>query len=72
MPPRFPHGLKRNPIHMSTSEKAVFAMLGTSVVAGILHLAASPFWAKQDSSAVDDTSSEGGDSGKPKPYIFQL
>jgi hypothetical protein len=80
MPPRFPHGLKKNPIHMNFSEKTVFAMLGTSVAAGLFTLATSPLWSKEspgggaDDEAKDKNknSSDDDDGGKPKPYIFQM
>jgi hypothetical protein len=82
MPPRFPHGLKKNPIHMNHSEKAVFAMLGTSILAGLLHLATSPLYNNNNtknnlSGSGSDTSHENGDGdgtnkSKQKPYVFQL
>lgn len=48
MPPRLPHGLKKNPIHMNAGEKAMFAVLGASVFAGLINLATSPLYSKEE------------------------
>eukprot|EP01083_Nonionella_stella_P287866 979971_1 len=46
MPPRLPHGLKKGPFHMNTSEKTVLGMLGCSIMAGFYTLATSPLYDK--------------------------
>lgn len=73
MPPRLPHGLKKNPIHMNSSEKAVFAMLTASIGAGLIHLATSPLWSKPDPESQPASDEDQKDkNGKQKPYIFQM
>lgn len=68
MPPRFPHGLKKNPIHMSLSEKGVFAMLGLSIGAGLFNLATSPLYVKDS----DKDEKKETDDGKKKDYSFAV
>lgn len=43
MPPRFPHGLKKPPSQMNTSELAIFGILGTSVIIGIYQMGKDAF-----------------------------
>ena len=58
MPPKFPHGLKHNPIIMNTAEKTVFAMLGVSITAGLFMLATSPLYEKAKKSDGEDDTKE--------------
>ena len=55
MPPRLPHGLKKNPIHMNAGEKAMFAVLGASVFAGLMNLATSPLYSKKEEEVKQST-----------------
>lgn len=68
MPPRFPHGLKKNPIHMNWAEKTVFALLGLSMGAGLFNLATSPLYAKDS----DKNEKKETEDGKKKNYSFSV
>ena len=68
MPPRFPHGLKHNPIHMNAAEKSVLAMLGLSMGAGLFLLATSPLYAKDN--AKDEE--KGTKDEQKKNYWFEV
>lgn len=46
MPPRFPNGLKRDPMIMSLPEKVIFGALSFSVGMGLFQLIKSP-WTEQ-------------------------
>lgn len=67
MPPRYPHGLKQSPMIMSKGEKAVLAILGFSISAGIYNLVTSPWRevaSSQEGRSIDDK--------KKKPYPFAV
>ena len=48
MPPRFPHGLKKNPLIMSSFEKMVFGILTLSIGTGMFQIVTSP-WSENQS-----------------------
>ena len=68
MPPRYPHGLKKNPIIMNWAEKSVFAILGLSIGAGLLNLATSPLYVKES----DKDEKKEPEDGKKKDYSFSV
>eukprot|EP00558_Chaetoceros_sp_UNC1202_P009937 CAMPEP_0197237766 /NCGR_PEP_ID=MMETSP1429-20130617/4508_1 /TAXON_ID=49237 /ORGANISM="Chaetoceros sp., Strain UNC1202" /LENGTH=78 /DNA_ID=CAMNT_0042696827 /DNA_START=124 /DNA_END=360 /DNA_ORIENTATION=- len=78
MPPRLPHGLKRNPIYMDAYEKTVFGILGASITAGLFHLATSPLYKKEeenDTGTSTDSklkSKEDKDKAKEKSFFFSV
>lgn len=47
MPPRYPHGLKKNPLIMSSFEKMVFGILTLSIGTGMFQIVTSPWSEKQ-------------------------
>mmetsp|Transcript_14414 Transcript_14414/g.27101 ORF Transcript_14414/g.27101 Transcript_14414/m.27101 type:complete len:92 (+) Transcript_14414:2120-2395(+) len=67
MPPRFPHGLKRSPMHMNASEKSVLAALGLSVFAGLFHLTTSPLYhanKEEQTNPTTTSTSDGNDNDR--------
>jgi hypothetical protein len=53
MPPKFPHGLKKDPLKMSRAEFAIFGALAGSIGLGIYQLVTSP-WSEQKQQQRDE------------------
>ena len=51
MPPRLPHGLKKDPTNMSRGELAIFGVLAGSVGLGVYQLVTSPWSEQKDDKA---------------------
>lgn len=68
MPPRLPHGLKKNPIHMNVGEKAMFAVLGASVFAGLMNLATSPLYSSKEEEGKQSTDDAADKKKKIYPF----
>eukprot|EP00979_Chaetoceros_neogracilis_P002922 scaffold490_cov222-Chaetoceros_neogracile.AAC.3 len=72
MPPRFPHGLKHNPIIMNNAEKSVLAMLGLSMGTGLYLLATSPLYTKEKKDNEKEEQKNETEDEKKKNYWFDV